>query len=99
MVKQAAAIDRVGPAAFDVLEARLNQALVKIAQLAGDQARAAKRTTVLPKDIEAGLDALLGGGGLPTSDSVFALVDRLSTDDLIALINRIQAWLQEHASK
>jgi len=75
VVKRAAAIDRIGPKTFDLLEGRL------------------------PEDVEAGLDAVLGGGGLPTPDSVFALVDRLSTDDLVALINRIQSWLQEHASK
>ena len=99
MVKRAAAIDRIGPKTFDLLEGRLNLTLVRISQLAGDHARAEKRTTVLPEDVEAGLDAVLGGGGLPTPDSVFALVDRLSTDDLVALINRIQSWLQEHASK
>lgn len=97
MVKRESGIDRVGPKTFDFLEEFVNQMIGTAARAAGAMAQAEKRTTLLARDVEAGL-AKAGVGSAtrePTADAVFTQLDRLPTDQLAVLIRRLEAWLAE----
>ena len=88
---------RVGTKQIEVFLSHLDAISHAVAKKAAELAHAdGDRTTLLDRDIEEGFKA--AGGTLPGGQpgdpaALFAQLDRLTTDQLAVLINRIKDWL------
>lgn len=88
---------RAGPKPIEVFLSHLDAIAQAVAKKAAELAHAdGDRTTLLERDIEEAFKA--AGGTLPGGSpgdpaALFAQLDRLTTDQLAVLINRIKDWL------
>jgi histone H3/H4 len=86
---------RIGPGVIDALILRLNQLTDEAIRKADGLATAGDRTTILERDLSEAFQTVTPGGSGQPSDpmAVFAQLDRMTTDQLAALVRKIQEWL------
>jgi histone H3/H4 len=86
---------RVGPKPIEVFLAHLDALALAVAKKAAEIAQAdGGRATLLERDITQAFEAAGGvPSGPPDPAAVFTQLDRLTTDQLAALINQIRDWL------
>lgn len=86
---------RIGPGVIDALIARLTDIGDKATRKADNLAKLAGRTTILDRDLAEAFDTVApaGNGQLADPATVFAALDRMTTEQLSELVRKIQAWL------
>lgn len=86
---------RLGPGVIDAFIARLTDIGDQATRKADNLAKLAGRNTVLDRDLAEAFDTVApaGGGQLADPSTVFAALDRMTTEQLSELVRKIQAWL------
>lgn len=86
---------RLGPGVLDAFIARLNTLADQATRKADALAKLAGRTTILGRDLAEAFDTVApeAGGQLADPSTVFAALDRMTTEQLSELVRKLQAWL------
>lgn len=92
---------RVGPGVISTLITRLDTIADQAVRKADALSGLAGRTTIMERDLVEAFDTVspVGGGQLADPATVFAALDRMSTEQLGQLVRKIQAWLASRPKK